>query len=161
MTTLRIWSSAREFARVGCTEHVPVCQKMAFNAASESDDDFFCHYCSSKCMRDEIKAKQRILSLKASLGQHSTNDSQASTLCVIQTNMDTTSHSKPQVLHSSPPRHSSLINITTDRKYNTVIFGVSQSPQATPRFTRSQHDYTETSSILSKLYEEHLLAQFT
>ena len=62
--------------------------KTAFNAASESDNDFFCHYCSSKCKRDEIKAlKQRMLSLEASLRQHSTNDSQATTLCATQINM--------------------------------------------------------------------------
>ena len=129
--------------------------KTAFNAASESDDNFFCQYCSSKCMRDEIKAlKQKIVSLEASLRQHSTNDSQAPTLCAVQTNMDTTSHNKPQVLNSSPPKNSSLRNITTDRKYNIVIFGVTESPQGTPRFTRNQHDYTETSSILSKLYED-------
>ena len=42
--------------------------KIAFNIASKSDDDFLCHYCSSKCMRDEIKAlKERVSSLEALL----------------------------------------------------------------------------------------------
>ena len=61
------------------------------------------------------------------------------------------SHSKPQLPRSHPPRHSSN-SITTDRKYNVVIFGVSESPQGTPHYTTKHHNYSETSSILWKLY---------
>ena len=47
--------------------------RIAFNASSESDDDSFCHYCSTKCMRDKIKAlRERVSSLEASLKLHST-----------------------------------------------------------------------------------------
>ena len=47
--------------------------KIAFNAAREFDDEFFCHYCCSNCMRDEINVlKERISSLEASLRQQFT-----------------------------------------------------------------------------------------
>ena len=39
--------------------------RIAFNAVGESDDDFFCHFCGTKCMSDEIKAlRERISSLE-------------------------------------------------------------------------------------------------
>ena len=101
-------------------------------------------------MRDKIKAlKQRILSLEASLRQHSTNDSQAPTLCVVQTNMDMTSHSKPQVQNSSPPRHSSLSNITTDRKYKI----------ATPCVREQHHAHLVPESMVAK-HTKHICQYF-
>ena len=56
-------------------------------------------------------------------------DSQAPSLSVVQTNIDTYSESKPQLSHPHPPRHSSLCSITTNKEYNAVIFGISQPPQ--------------------------------
>ena len=69
----------------------------------------------------------------------------------IQTCMP--SHSKPQLPHSRPPRHSSS-GITTDRKYNIVIFGVFESPLGMPLYIKKHHNYNEMSSILSKLYDD-------
>ncbi len=42
--------------------------KAAFESARESPDDYFCHYCDSRCLKEEIKAlKWRISSLEAEL----------------------------------------------------------------------------------------------
>ncbi len=56
--------------------------KVAFKAASESEDKFHCHYCSSKCLRDEIKAlKDKVSYLDASLkSQPATTNTTSSTL---------------------------------------------------------------------------------
>ena len=109
---------------------------------------------------DLISVKFRLVELSGKVNASSvflrgdTSDTQAPTLNTVQSNMDTPLHGKPQLPHSHHPRHSSPSSIKTDREHNVVIFGVSESPQEMPCYTRNHYNYIETSSVLSKLYDD-------
>ena len=138
--------------------------KIAFNAANESDDQFFYHYCSSKCIRDEINAlKERISSLKASLRQQSTTTTtgpsenyssvvQSKSTCKIscnyQSDKEKTAPTNNTFEVSSPAtQHHSR----SGRKYNLVIYGIKKNRRGTPTHTLSENDINSVTSILSSV----------
>ena len=57
---------------------------------------------------------------------------------------------KPQY-QSSPVLRQNTKNSDNDRKFNIILFGVSESPPGTPRFRRTESDFKEVFSVLSNL----------
>ncbi len=70
--------------------------KAAFESARESPDDYFCHYCDSRCLKEEIKAlKGRISSLEAELKAAPPANSPIVPSNVVEDSSKTSSNQRP------------------------------------------------------------------
>ncbi len=127
--------------------------KTAFKAASESDSDYYCHYCSSKCLRDEIKVlKEKITSLEALhslcpatttslLGQHGTDETEINFSRAVQ------SVSKSQKLRDHQPTD----KIHDTKKFSIVVYGIKECPEGSSRLFRCNNDVKEVADTIHKI----------
>ena len=127
--------------------------KTAFNAVSESDDDFFCHYCSSKCLRDEIKAlKRKVSSLEASLRLYSTiplaQPSSAETETGSPRSYSSVVQSKRQISRNP------IDKVYESKKFSIVVYGIKECSEGSPRLTRSDNDVKEITEIIHTIDPE-------
>lgn len=123
-------------------------------------------FCQIKDLKDEIKVlkntlvdqaneissmRKEISSMKAHPNDKpevKTQSAKNQLLPLIATPPPNTTKSQHQ---SSSTLHQNSKISDPDRKFNIILFGVSESPQGTPRFRRSENDYREVYSVISKL----------
>ena len=120
-----------------------------FTALANSDDTFVCPMCSQQEMmktirelKDSVCALQlEVASLKhsqASSSQHATH---------AHTSAVSASPDPPTSSQSHPVHQPS----ESDREYNVVIFGITELPKGSSRYSRSEHDFNQASSVISNL----------
>ena len=63
------------------------------------------------------------------------------------------SHSDPNLPSATWAQRASS-KAVPDRKFNVILFGVSESPQGTPRHTRSTQDFNSVASVFSDIEDE-------
>jgi hypothetical protein len=138
----------------------------AFLAVSQSANPFHCPRCLLFQQSKEIeslkasveKLTSEICSLKSQFSQLSSevvaSGLISDNLPICDLNPESVS---PQASNHAPhpqPRRSSSVSaaahsqVSQDRKYNVIMFGVPEQPQGTPRMERCRSEFKEVSSIL-------------
>ena len=130
--------------------------KSAFESARDSPDDYFCHYCYSRCLKDEIKVlRERVSLLEAELKAELKAAPPASS---------------PTVHENSTVQENSWSNVVKDssktsatqrpnpnpyndqpKKFNIVIYGIVECAKGSSRLDRSTSDVREVTEILQKI----------
>lgn len=122
-----------------------------YQSMIEKSSTFFCYACNLKSHRNEIDTlKETVETLKTELSQLKTAQLSAPlrTPAVVEPSL---SASPPEPVH----KNSSLArpSISTDRKYNIVLYGIDECPNGTPRTTRIEEDFKKVISLLTKANE--------
>ena len=126
--------------------------KQVFDQIGESDEPFHCCHCLLLNQKDEINVlKALVESLNTKILQltNQTNTVDNPTEDGQINNSEPTDHteSRPSVPKDNIPKNT----ISSDRKYNLVVYGIKECPGGTSRSECSKHDVNEALSIFSKL----------
>ena len=145
--------------------------KVAFQAVANSDKQFRCPRCviiqqsedisalsaTVSVLSRDVKALQEKLTeitINGSQSAKSGTSPQISTSARPDKALSSNRLVKPSAANNYQPqlRHGSkVLPSDSDRKFNIVVFGVSELPGGSSRFLRNNHDFQEVSSILSNL----------
>ena len=140
--------------------------KIAFRAASNSEDPFHCPSCiilqqsqhiselkeSIIALARDVKALQVKVADISSTSSHATNpvSGTLSPVTLPSPTVVNNSHPTSRTKNSVPKSTSKPIK-DQDRKYNLVVFGVPEMPSGSSRSSRANHDFSKLSAIISDL----------
>ena len=149
-----MWYSVREIARGGCTDNV--LDFLVLLSISLVSQSLICVlYCTLNKQYKEICSLKdtvetltnRIVELESAC---KSNVSQPAAAQVMQTqsSVNSTPATNKQVTDKStiPPKPPQL---TPEKKFNLIFYGITESPVNTPRTNRQQHDLQNILSTLS------------
>ena len=135
--------------------------EQVFRDYRNSDEPFLCLYCVLfKYKQEIVNLKQQVSSLTTELSTLK-NSTQSGTTIEVQSDSTPGDASKNNNSHSvisnssaqqpqcpAPPKPP---QVTPEKKFNLIFYGISESPINTPRTDRQQHDFHQISSILSSI----------
>ena len=136
--------------------------KQVFSDFRSSDESFLCIYCVLGTYKREIdNLKQQVSSLTTELTTLK-KSTESDTINEAHSDSSNTVSNKnyPSVASNSSsqqPQHAALSKppkppqITSDKKFNLIFYGITESPVNTPKMDRQQHDFHQISSILSSI----------
>ena len=130
----------------------PHCVKQMFYQIKDLTDEITILKSTINNQANEISSlKDEISSMSIHRNEKLEVDTQAVNNHLPQLTVDPSPATAKAQQQSSPALSQNAKTPDIDRKFNIILFGVSESPQGTPRYKRSESDFKEVYSLLTNL----------
>ncbi len=111
----------------------------AFKHAKESLDEYLCHYCSSLCLKEEVKTLK-----------HQSPPGPAAHIAESNTTCTAATDNSPHLIHQETPGSE---REDRNHKFKLIVYGIKESPKGTPRTDRIKKDSDTISELLQDVDE--------